>query len=78
MTKKAGLWDPTSKALGVALLDFDNDGWMDLFVSNDTEANKHYRNNHDGTFSEAGMASGIAFSDSGRVRAGMGVSYGKK
>jgi enediyne biosynthesis protein E4 len=73
VTKKAGLWDPTSKALGVALIDFDNDGWMDLFVSNDTEANKLYRNNHDGTFSEAGLTAGIAFSESGRVRAGMGV-----
>jgi len=73
VTKKAGLWDPTSKALGVALLDFDNDGWMDLFVSNDTEPNKLYRNNHDGTFTEAGLTAGIAFSESGRVRAGMGV-----
>jgi enediyne biosynthesis protein E4 len=73
VTKKAGLWDPTSKALGVALLDFDDDGWMDLFVSNDTEPNKLYRNNHDGTFTEAGLTAGIAFSESGRVRAGMGV-----
>ncbi len=73
VTKKAGLWDPTSKALGVALVDFDNDGWMDLFVSNDTEPNKLYRNNHDGTFTEAGLTAGIAFSESGRVRAGMGV-----
>lgn len=73
MTKKAGLWDPTSKALGVALIDFDNDGWMDFFVSNDTEPNKLYRNNHDGTFTEAGLTAGIAFSESGRVRAGMGV-----
>jgi hypothetical protein len=46
---------------------------MDLFVSNDTEANKLYRNNHDGTFTEAGLTAGIAFSESGRVRAGMGV-----
>jgi hypothetical protein len=73
VTKRAGLWDPTSKALGVALIDFDNDGWMDLFVSNDTEPNKLYRNNHDGTFTEAGLTAGIAFSESGRVRAGMGV-----
>jgi enediyne biosynthesis protein E4 len=73
VTNKAGLWDPTSKALGVALLDFDDDGWMDLFVSNDTETNKLYRNNHDGTFTEAGLTTGISFSESGRVRAGMGV-----
>ena len=73
VTKKAGLWDPTSKALGVALLDYDNDGWIDLFVSNDTEPNKLYHNNHDGTFSEEGVNVGVAFSESGRVRAGMGT-----
>jgi hypothetical protein len=73
VTKRAGLADPTSKALGVALLDYDNDGWMDLFVSNDTEPNKLYHNNHDGTFTEVGVTVGVAFSDSGRVRAGMGT-----
>jgi enediyne biosynthesis protein E4 len=73
VTKRAGLADPTSKALGVALLDYDNDGWMDLFVSNDTEPNKLYRNNHDGTFTDVGVDVGVAFSDSGRVRAGMGT-----
>ena len=44
VTRKAGLYDPTSKALGVALLDYDNDGWMDLFVANDTQPNRLYRN----------------------------------
>jgi enediyne biosynthesis protein E4 len=73
VTKQAGLFDPTSKALGVALLDYDNDGWMDLFVSNDTEPNKLYHNNHDGTFTDVGVTVGVAFSDSGRVRAGMGT-----
>jgi enediyne biosynthesis protein E4 len=73
VTKQAGLLDPKSKALGVALLDFDNDGWMDLFVSNDTEPNKLYHNNHDGTFTDVGVTVGVAFSDSGRVRAGMGA-----
>jgi hypothetical protein len=73
VTKQAGLADPTSKALGVALLDYDNDGWMDLFVSNDTEPNKLYHNNHDGTFTDVGVTVGVAFSDSGRVRAGMGT-----
>jgi enediyne biosynthesis protein E4 len=76
VTKKAGLYDPTSKALGVALLDYDNDGWLDLFVSNDTEPNKLYRNNHNGTFSDVAVLAGIALSDSGRVRAGMGTDAG--
>ena len=56
VTRKAGLHDPTSKALGIALLDYDNDGWLDLFVANDTEPNKLYRNNHDGTFTDVGSA----------------------
>jgi len=73
VTKRAGLADPTSKALGVALLDYDNDGWIDLFVTNDTEPNKLYRNNHDGTFTDMAVNVGVAFSDSGRVRAGMGT-----
>jgi enediyne biosynthesis protein E4 len=73
VTKRAGLADPTSKTLGVALLDYDNDGWMDLFVSNDTEPNKLYHNNHDGTFTDVGISVGVAYSDSGRVRAGMGT-----
>jgi enediyne biosynthesis protein E4 len=76
VTKKAGLLDPTNKALGVALLDFDSDGWIDLFVSNDTEANKLYRNNHDGTFTDVGVTVGVGFSESGRVRAGMGTDVG--
>jgi hypothetical protein len=73
VTKKAGLYDPSSKSLGIALLDYDNDGWLDLFVANDTEPNKLYHNNHNGTFTDVGVPSGVAFSDAGNARAGMGV-----
>lgn len=73
VTRKAGLYDPTSKSLGVALLDYDNDGWMDLFVSNDTEPNKLYHNNHNGTFTDVGVASGVAYGEAGTARAGMGT-----
>jgi enediyne biosynthesis protein E4 len=73
VTEKAGLQDPTSKSLGVALLDYDNDGWLDLFVANDTEPNKLYRNNHNGTFTDNAVAAGVAFSEAGTARAGMGV-----
>jgi hypothetical protein len=76
VTQRAGLHDPTSKSLGVAMLDYDDDGWMDLFVSNDTEPNKLYHNNHNGTFTDAAILAGIALSDSGRVRAGMGSDAG--
>jgi len=73
VTKKAGLYDPTSKALGVVLVDFDDDRYLDLLVTNDTQANKLYRNNHNGTFTESAFASGVAFSDAGKARAGMGA-----
>jgi hypothetical protein len=72
-TKRAGLDSPASKALGVTLLDFDGDSWLDLFVANDTQPNKLYRNNGNGTFSDVGMAAGVAFSESGVARAAMGV-----
>jgi enediyne biosynthesis protein E4 len=73
VTAAAGLFDPTSKALGVTILDFDADGWPDLFVANDTQPNKLYRNRRDGTFQETGVQAGLAFSEDGRARAGMGT-----
>jgi enediyne biosynthesis protein E4 len=73
VTAKAGFFDVTSKSLGVTLLDYDQDGWPDVFVANDTQPNKLYRNNRDGTFTELGLKAGIAFSEEGRARAGMGV-----
>jgi len=73
VTKPAGIYDTSSKALGVAMLDFGGDGWMDLFVANDTEPNRLYRNNGNGTFEEVAVGAGVAFSESGVARAGMGV-----
>src|ERR1700682_46354 len=73
VTQKAGLGEPTSKTMGIAVLDYDNDGWPDLLFSNDTQPNKLYRNNGNGTFSEKGMIAGVAFSEDGVARAGMGV-----
>jgi hypothetical protein len=73
VSKKAGLDDPTSKSLGVTVFDFDGDGWPDLFVANDTQPNKLYRNNRNGTFSEVGMAAGVAYSEDGVARGAMGA-----
>ncbi|HEX5234617.1 MAG TPA: CRTAC1 family protein [Silvibacterium sp.] len=73
VTKAAGLFDDSDKSLGVALVDYDDDGWLDLLITNDTQPNKLYHNNHNGTFTETGFASGIAFSDAGKARAGMGT-----
>ena len=72
-TQKAGLADPTSKSLGVAILDANQDGWPDILVSNDTQPNKLYINNGNGTFTEKGVAAGIGYSEDGIARAGMGV-----
>jgi hypothetical protein len=73
VTRRAGLYDPTSKGLGIALLDYDNDGWLDLLVTNDTEPNKLYHNNRNGTFTDVGVAAGVAYGDAGTTRAGMGT-----
>ena len=76
VTQRAGLNDPTSKSLGVALLDYNGDGWLDLFVANDTEPNKLYKNNGNGTFTDEAISAGVAFSEAGTARAGMGVDAG--
>jgi hypothetical protein len=76
VTKQAGLFDPTSKSLGVAVLDFNGDGWPDLFVANDTQPNKLYRNLKNGRFTEEGVAAGVAFGEDGVARGAMGVDAG--
>ena len=73
VTASAGLLDPTSKALGVTMLDYDRDGWPDLFVANDTQPNKLYRNTGTRRFVETALEAGLAFSEDGRARAGMGT-----
>ncbi len=73
VTQRAGLNDPTSKSLGVAVFDYNNDGWPDIFVANDTEPNKLYKNNGNGTFTDEALTAGVAFSEAGTPRAGMGV-----
>jgi len=73
VTERAGLQEPSSKSLGVAMIDYDNDGWPDLFVANDTQPNKLYRNNGNGAFTDNAMTAGVAFSEAGVARAGMGV-----
>ncbi len=76
ITASSGVFDTSSKSLGVALLDVDQDGWPDLFVANDTQPNKLYRNQRNGTFKDIAVAAGVAFNRDGRARAGMGVDAG--
>ena len=73
VTASSGIIDSSSKSLGVALLDDDQDGWLDLLVANDTQPNKLYRNQRNGTFKDVAVEAGLAFSTEGKARAGMGV-----
>jgi enediyne biosynthesis protein E4 len=73
VTASSGIFDSSSKSLGVAMLDGDHDGWIDLLVANDTQPNKLYRNQRNGTFKDAAVEAGVAFSSDGKARAGMGV-----
>ena len=73
VTATSGVFDSSSKSLGVAMLDQNQDGWIDLFVANDTQANKLYQNKRDGTFEDVALKAGVAFSEDGKARAGMGV-----
>jgi len=75
-TQKSGLSDPTSKSLGIAILDYNQDGWPDILLANDTQPNKLYLNQQNGTFEERAVSAGIAFSEDGVARAGMGVDTG--
>ncbi|HEX5759325.1 MAG TPA: CRTAC1 family protein [Thermoanaerobaculia bacterium] len=72
-TKRAGIAKPSAKSLGVAVLDLEGDGWPDLALANDTQPNLLYRNRGNGTFEEVGVASGMAFSETGVARGGMGI-----
>jgi hypothetical protein len=73
VTASCGIFDSSSKALGVALIDHDQDGWPDIFVANDTQPNKLYRNLRNGRFRDVGLEAGVALSLDGKARAGMGV-----
>ncbi len=75
-TREAGMHHALGKALGMAEWDFNQDGWPDFVVANDGEGDLLFLNSQDGTFSERGVQSGIAFSEHGEARAGMGIDIG--
>jgi enediyne biosynthesis protein E4 len=76
VTATSGIFDSSSKSLGVAMFDYDQDGWPDLLVANDTQPNKLYRNLRNGKFKDVAVEAGLAFSSEGKARAGMGVDTG--
>jgi hypothetical protein len=73
VTEKAGFGDASSKSLGVTVLDYNGDGWPDIFIANDTQANKLYRNLGNGTFKEEGVGAGVAYGEDGAARGAMGT-----
>lgn len=73
LTRPAGVSTPSAKALGISVIDIDDDGWLDLAIANDTQPNLLYRNLGDGTFEEIGVLTGMAFSENGVARGGMGI-----
>jgi hypothetical protein len=76
VTAASGIFDSSSKSLGVAMFDYDQDGWPDLLVANDTQPNKLYKNLRNGKFKDVAVEAGLAFSTEGKARAGMGVDTG--
>jgi len=76
VTKKAGIYQPNGKNLAVGAADYDNDGWPDLFVANDGLNAYLYHNEHNGTFAEVGLLSGIALTGQGKTMAAMCISLG--
>ena len=77
VSQKAGVADAKRYyGMGVMWSDYDNDGWPDLFVANDATPSYLYHNNHDGTFTDVAMASGVALSSEGEQQGRMGVDFG--
>jgi hypothetical protein len=73
VSDKSGVGLPESKGMGLVLADFDNDGWPDIAIANDTWPNFLFLNNHDGTFKDVSLVSGLAASEDGKYEAGMGI-----
>ena len=75
VSQPAGIHSPDCKALGVVAFDYNGDGWVDVFVANDTTPHKLYRNNRNGTFTEVALDTSVALDGNGKTRAGMGVDF---
>ncbi len=75
VSSKSGMSGTTGKGLGLSFADYDDDGFMDIFVANDSVQSFLYHNNGNGTFSEVGLPAGVGFNEDGKTFAGMGVDF---
>jgi hypothetical protein len=76
VTREAGVYTTAGKSLGVVFGDYDDDGWIDLFVANDLAPNFLFHNKGRGVFAEVGLLAGVAVASDGKPRAGMGADFG--
>jgi hypothetical protein len=76
VTEKAGIGGSVGNGLGVVCADFNDDGWIDIFVANDKTPNHLWINQHDGTFTDTALVSGAAYNGDGKSMSGMGVTAG--
>ena len=77
VSEKSGITQASGTySLGVVTSDFNNDGWPEIYVANDSQPSALYRNNRDGTFKDIGIVAGCAYSQDGKSQAGMGVAAG--
>src|SRR5262249_50934759 len=73
VTDKSSFGSVPGKGMGIAIADFNDDGWMDVFIANDTERSLLFINQANGTFKESGLQYGVAYSESGGTVSGMGA-----
>jgi len=75
VSAKAGVANPNGKGLGVSFADYDGDGFIDVFVANDSVQCFLYHNNGNGTFAEVGLLAGVGYNEDGKAFAGMGADF---
>jgi hypothetical protein len=73
VTEKSGFGKALGKGMGIGIADFNNDGWMDVFIANDTEPNSLFLNQGNSTFKEVGLAFGVAYNEAGATVSAMGT-----
>ena len=76
ITKPAGVYEPTTRGLGVVFTDVNRDGWVDIYVANDMSPNTLFINQGDGTFQEEGVLRGVAYNGDGLANGSMGIDAG--